>query len=62
MQRTLVLIKPDAVQRRLIGKIINRFEEKGLEINRVKADGYLRRAGKGKIILFIKVRAFMKNL
>ncbi|MBT6051428.1 MAG: nucleoside-diphosphate kinase, partial [Candidatus Scalindua sp.] len=25
-------IKPDAVQRRLIGKIINRFEEKGLEI------------------------------
>ncbi len=32
MQRTLVLIKPDAVQRRLIGKIISRFEEKGLEI------------------------------
>ncbi len=32
MQRTLAIIKPDAVQRRLIGKIINRFEEKGLEI------------------------------
>ncbi len=32
MQRTLVIIKPDAVQRRLIGKIINRFEEKGFEI------------------------------
>ncbi len=32
MQRTLVLIKPDAVQRRLIGKIISRFEEKGFEI------------------------------
>lgn len=32
MQKTLVIIKPDAVQRRLIGKIINRFEEKGLEI------------------------------
>ena len=31
MQKTLVIIKPDAVQRRLIGKIINRFEEKGLE-------------------------------
>jgi len=32
MQKTLVIIKPDAVQRRFIGKIINRFEEKGLEI------------------------------
>ena len=32
MQKTLVIIKPDAVQRRLIGKIINRFEEKGIEI------------------------------
>lgn len=32
MQKTLVIIKPDSVQRRLIGKIITRFEEKGLEI------------------------------
>ncbi|MCP5004835.1 MAG: nucleoside-diphosphate kinase [Planctomycetes bacterium] len=32
MQKTLVIIKPDSVQRRLIGRIITRFEEKGLEI------------------------------
>lgn len=32
MQKTLVIIKPDAVQRRLMGKIISRFEEKGCEI------------------------------
>ncbi len=32
MQKTLVIIKPDGTSRRLIGKIINRFEEKGLEI------------------------------
>jgi len=32
MQRTLAIIKPDAVHRRLIGKIISRFEDKGLEI------------------------------
>ncbi len=32
MQKTLVILKPDAVPRRLIGKIINRFEDKGLEI------------------------------
>jgi len=32
MERTLVLIKPDGVQRGLIGRIIQRFEDKGLEI------------------------------
>jgi len=32
MERTLVLLKPDAVQRRLVGRIISRFEDKGLKI------------------------------
>ncbi len=32
MQRTLVLAKPDAVQRGLIGEIITRFERKGLKV------------------------------
>lgn len=31
-QRTLVLIKPDAVKRRLAGRILTRFEERGLRI------------------------------
>ncbi|NCT55229.1 nucleoside-diphosphate kinase [bacterium] len=31
-EQTLVLIKPDAVQRGIIGKIIERFEQKGLKI------------------------------
>jgi nucleoside-diphosphate kinase len=31
-QRTLVLMKPDAVQRGLIGRIISRFEQVGLNI------------------------------
>ena len=30
MERTLVIIKPDAVQRALIGEIISRFEKRGL--------------------------------
>jgi len=33
---TLVLIKPDGVQRRLIGEIIARFERKGLRIAALK--------------------------
>ena len=36
MQRTLVLLKPDCVQRRLMGRVINRFEEKGLNIVAMK--------------------------
>ena len=32
MERTLVLIKPDAVHRRLVGWILARFELKGLQI------------------------------
>lgn len=32
MQRTLVLIKPDAIQRGLTGEIITRFERKGLKL------------------------------
>ena len=32
MEKTLVLIKPDAFQRGLVGKIISRFENKGLQL------------------------------
>ena len=36
MERTLVLIKPDGIKRGLIGKIINHYEEKSLEIVALK--------------------------
>lgn len=32
MERTLVLIKPDAIHRDLVGRILSRIEEKGLQI------------------------------
>lgn len=31
MERTLIIVKPEGVQRGLIGKVINRFEERGLK-------------------------------
>jgi nucleoside-diphosphate kinase len=31
-ERTLVLIKPDAIQRGLAGEILSRFEQRGLEV------------------------------
>ncbi len=36
MERTLVLLKPDCVQRRLMGRIISRFEDKGLNLVAMK--------------------------
>ena len=36
MEYTLVLLKPDCVQRRLIGRVLSRFEEKGLNIVAMK--------------------------
>jgi nucleoside-diphosphate kinase len=32
MERTFVIIKPDAVQRGLIGEVVSRFERRGLKI------------------------------
>ena len=32
METTLIILKPDAVQRGLMGRIVSRFEEKGLQI------------------------------
>ncbi|MEM3112938.1 MAG: nucleoside-diphosphate kinase [Candidatus Pacearchaeota archaeon] len=36
LQKTLILIKPDAIQRGLIGEIIKRFEQRGLKIVALK--------------------------
>ena len=37
-ERTLVLIKPDAVRRGLVGEILGRFERKGLAAGRTITD------------------------
>lgn len=36
MQKTLVLLKPDCIERRLIGEIIGRLERKGLNVIAMK--------------------------
>src|ERR1700761_5351979 len=36
MERTLILLKPDCVQRRLMGRVLSRFEDKGLNIIAMK--------------------------
>lgn len=36
MSRTLILVKPDGVQRQLVGEVLGRFERKGLKIQQLK--------------------------
>jgi nucleoside-diphosphate kinase len=36
MERTLILLKPDCVQRRLAGRVLSRFEDKGFNIVALK--------------------------
>jgi nucleoside-diphosphate kinase len=36
MERTLILLKPDAVQRGLVGQVLSRFEQKGLKLVAMK--------------------------
>lgn len=36
MEKTLIILKPDCVQRRLVGTILQRFEQKGLTLAAMK--------------------------
>ncbi len=35
-EKTLIMIKPDGVRRRLVGEVISRFEAKGLVLGRIR--------------------------
>ena len=45
MEKTLIILKPDCVQRRLIGRITQRFEDKGLTIVAMKLTRISRELG-----------------
>ncbi|HHT26561.1 MAG TPA: nucleoside-diphosphate kinase [Firmicutes bacterium] len=36
MERTFIIVKPEAVKRGLVGEILKRFEQKGLQIKRLQ--------------------------
>jgi len=36
MERTLIIFKPDTIQRRLVGRVLQRFEDKGLSLAAMK--------------------------
>ena len=47
MQRTLVMVKPDAVRRKQVGEVIRRFEVAGLTIRALKMVSLERRDAEG---------------
>jgi nucleoside-diphosphate kinase len=47
MERTFAIIKPDAVERRLVGKILARIEEKGFTIRAMRMQHLTKREAEG---------------
>ncbi|MGI8719226.1 MAG: nucleoside-diphosphate kinase, partial [Nitrososphaeraceae archaeon] len=37
LEQTLIVVKPDAFKKGIVGKIISRFEEKGFQIMNLKS-------------------------
>ncbi len=61
MEQTLSIIKPDAVQKNVIGKIIERFESNGLRIAAIKKI-WLSKADAKKFYIIHKERPFYNDL
>src|ERR1700682_732028 len=66
-ERTLAMIKPDAVERRLAGRIIQRIEETGLQIRAMRRIHLSRREAEGFYAVhrerpfFASLTAFMSS-
>ena len=61
MERTLSIIKPDGVNKNLIGEVIKRFEQKGLRLKALKMIHMSREEAKGFYIVH-KERPFYSSL
>ncbi len=61
MEKTLVIIKPDAVSKNLIGEIISRFERNGLRVAALKKIKMTKDEAKGFYIVH-KERPFYESL
>ncbi|MBE3110345.1 MAG: nucleoside-diphosphate kinase [Acidobacteria bacterium] len=61
MEKTLAIIKPDATKKRIIGKIIERIEEEGFSIVRMKLVHLTKDEAKGFYIVH-KEKGFYNSL
>ena len=61
MEKTLAIIKPDAVERNLIGKILERIESNGFKITRMQMKHLTKKEAEGFYAVH-KERPFFKEL
>ncbi len=61
MEKTLAIIKPDAVERNLIGKILDRIESNGFKITKMKMKRLTKEEAEGFYAVH-KERPFFKDL
>lgn len=61
LEKTLVIIKPDAVSKNLIGEIISRFEKNGLKVSALKKIRMTKEEAKGFYIVH-KDKPFYESL
>lgn len=61
MQRTFSIVKPDGVQKNVIGQVISRFEQKGLRIRALKML-HVTKEQAGKFYIVHKQRPFYNEL
>ncbi len=61
MERTLIIIKPDAVEKKATGKILDRFLQEGLEIKALKKFKFNRQQAE-RFYIVHKDRPFYKEL
>ncbi len=61
MERTLIIIKPDAVQKKAVGKILDRFLEEGFEIKALKMFRFTKEQAQ-KFYIVHKDRPFYNEL
>ena len=61
LERTLAIIKPDAVERRLVGRIIQRIEDEGFQIRAMRRVGLSRGDAEGFYAIH-RERPFFKSL
>jgi nucleoside-diphosphate kinase len=61
MQRTLSIVKPDGVQKNIIGEVISRFEKKGLRVVALKMLKVTREQA-GQFYIVHRARPFYEDL
>jgi nucleoside-diphosphate kinase len=61
IERTLAIIKPDAVNKKIVGKIIQRIEDEGFEISRMRMIHLTKEEAKGFYVIH-KDKTFYDSL